>query len=82
MLSVDYPSSDLDPEDAEYEEESAADENDVPDGFEGDEEGLDHQLEAGSAVDHSEWLQDFEESQQSQHSEYLVLSANNGRGYK
>ena len=42
MLSVDYPSSDLDPEDAEYEEESAADEDDVPDGFEGDEEGLDH----------------------------------------
>ena len=42
MLSVDYPSSDLDPEDAEYEEESAADEDYVPDGFEGDEEGLDH----------------------------------------
>ena len=82
MLSVDYPSSDLDPEDAEYEEEGAADEDDVPDGFERDEERLDHQLQSRGPVDHSQGLQDFEESQQSQHSEYLVLSANNGRGYK
>ena len=79
-MIVEKPTSDLDPEDAEYEEESAADEDDVTDGFERDEERLDHQFEARGAVDHSERLQDFEESQQSQHSEYLVLFTNNGRG--
>ena len=79
-MIVDYASSDLDPEDAKYEEESAADEDDVPDGFERDEERLDHQLQSRGPVDHSEWLQDFEESQQSQHSKYLVLFTNNGRG--
>ena len=81
-MTPDYPTSDLDAEDAEYEEEADADEDDVADGFERREESLDHQFEARGAVDHSERLQDFEESQQSQHSEYLVLSANNGRGYK
>ena len=72
--------SDLDSEDAEDEEESAADEDDVADGFERDEERLDHQLQARGTVDHAERLQDFEESQQAQHSEYLVLFTNNGRG--
>ena len=75
-----YPTSDLDPEDAEYEEESAADEDDVADGFERDEERLDHQLQTRGPVDHTEGLQDFKESQQAQHPEYLVLFTNNGRG--
>ena len=79
-MALDYPTSDLDAEDAEYEEEADADEDDVADGFERDEERLDHQFEARGAVDHSERLQDFEKSQQSQHSEYLVLFTNNGRG--
>jgi hypothetical protein len=42
----------LDPEDAEDDEECAADEDNVPDGLEGGEEGLHHQLQAGGSVDH------------------------------
>ena len=45
-MIIDKPTSDLDPEDAENEEESAADEDDVADGFERDEERLDHQLQS------------------------------------
>ena len=44
----------LDPEDAEDDEEGAADEDDVADGLDGGEEGLDHQLQPGSSVDHPE----------------------------
>ena len=42
----------LDPEDAEDDEEGAADEDNVPDGLEGGEEGLHHQLQPGGSVDH------------------------------
>ena len=43
-MTLGYPISDLDAEDAEYEEEADADEDDVADGFERDEERLDHQF--------------------------------------
>ena len=62
-VTLDYPISDLDAEDAEYEEEADTNEDDVADGFERDEERLDHQFEARGAVDHPERLQDFEKSQ-------------------
>ena len=47
----------LNPEDAEYDEECAADKNDVPNRFERREESLDHQLQARGTVDHSERLE-------------------------
>lgn len=40
------------PKDAEYDEESTADENNVADGFEGSDEGLHHQLQTWSSADH------------------------------
>ena len=44
----------LNAEDAEDDEEGAADEDDVADGLEGRDEGLDHQLQAWSPADHPE----------------------------
>ena len=42
----------LDPENAEYDEERATDEDDVADGSEGGEEGGDDQLQTGRSADH------------------------------
>ena len=44
----------LDPEDAEDDEEGAADEHDVADGLEGGQQGLHHQLQPRRSVYHSE----------------------------
>lgn len=43
----------LNPENTEDDEEGAADEDNVADGFEGGDEGLHHQLQTWSSADHS-----------------------------
>jgi hypothetical protein len=53
----------LDPEDAEDDEEGAADEDNVPDGLEGGEEGLHHQLQPGGSVDHPAQQKDHSAAQ-------------------
>lgn len=49
-----FPGAYLDAKNAKDDEEGAADEDNVANGFEGGDEGLNHQLQAWSSADHSE----------------------------
>lgn len=49
-----FPGAYLHTKNAKDDEEGAADEDNVADGFEGGDEGLHHQLQAWSSADHSE----------------------------
>lgn len=49
-----FPGAYLYTQNAKDDEEGAADEDNVADGFEGGDEGLHHQLQAWSSTDHSE----------------------------
>ena len=68
----------LNPEDAEYDEECAADEDNVSDWFEGREESLDDEFQAGRSVDNSQRFESSDQSEDSQHSEYFAFLAHNG----
>lgn len=52
---------------AKDDEEGAADEDNVADGFEGGDEGLHHQLQAWSSTDHSERTNQTPERPRSAH---------------
>ena len=65
----------LNTENTKYEEECATDDDNVADGLETGEESLDHQLEAGSTVDHSEGSESSDQSEHSQHPEEFVILA-------
>ena len=59
----------LNSQNSKDDEEGAADEDDVADGLQGREEGLDDQLEPGSSVDHSKGSKGSNEPKDSEDAE-------------
>ena len=65
----------LNPKDAEDEEEGAADDDNVADGLEAGEQGLHHQLEAGRPVDDPERAESTDQAKHTEHPEQTVIGA-------
>ena len=65
----------LNPKDAEDEEEGAADDDNVADGLEAGEQGLHHEFEAGRPVNDAERPESADQAEHTEHPEQTVIGA-------